>query len=131
MLERDKHDAFACEIFAVVGSQLLTRTRNVATTVQPHHDRPFLVVVNARRPDIDPQAIFTGDAIVPTEHPGLLIVLPAMTFRLGTYAAVLHGAAFRGPRLRLARRHKAARATGIVAVRDALEGEDAIANVTA
>ena len=91
MIQRDhNYIAAASQILSVVGEQLLPGACGVATAMQPDHNRPLLVIVNAGRPHIDAQAVLAGNTIVPGEHPGILVMLPAFPVRLRTDTTVLH-----------------------------------------
>ncbi len=121
----------AREIFAVVGGVLLAASGDVSAAVKPNHDGAFTVVVDARRPHIEVEAVFVLDAVGPVEHPGVLVFGPTGACGLGRDVAVLHGAAQAGPWLGLGGGHETRGAFGAGAEGDAFEGVDAVAGVAA
>jgi hypothetical protein len=112
------------EVLTVVGEEFLPRTRGKSTTVQPHHHGMLFVVVDTRRPEIDSQAVFSLDAVVPGKHESIFVVRPARTGPLRRHRAVLARTAHTTPPLRLRWRYEAIRPFGRVAVRYSLEGKD-------
>ncbi len=132
MIERDEDDiAGAREAFAVVRRMLLAVAGDEAAAVEPDHDGTFGVVVDGRRPDVEAEAVFVLDAVVPVEQPGVFVVGPAGARALRRNVAVLHGAADAGPRLGLCGRHETRGGFGAGAIRDAFEGVDAVVGVAA
>jgi hypothetical protein len=47
---------------------LLAIASDKSTAMQPHHDRTLPAVVESGRPDIQAQAIFALDSIIPVEQ---------------------------------------------------------------
>jgi hypothetical protein len=99
--------------------------------VEPDHDGALLVVVDSGSPDVEAEAVLAGSAIVPGEHLGFFVVLPAVAVGLRAAAAVVHGATEAGPRFGFLRRHETGRAAGVVAVGNAFEGDDTVADIAA
>src|SRR5258708_35749657 len=125
----DHHIAAAREVLPVVGSKFLTRARRVSAAVQPNHHGASFVIANRRRPDIDAKAILALHAIVPGEHEGLLVVRPSASGTLRRDEPVLTRAADAIPGFWLEGRHESIGPTGIVRVRNALEGKDPVSNI--
>jgi hypothetical protein len=90
VVERDDHNVAATgKIAAVEGRQVVPGPGREPAAVQPHHHRPLPVVADRGRPDIDAQAIFALDAVVPLEEERLLVVQPAGALVLGTDQAIV------------------------------------------
>ena len=101
VVERDYHRiTFLGKVETVVGGKFLSAACRIAAAVKPHHDGTLLAVVQARSPDVDPQAVFAGIAVVPVEGESVLVGTPAHTHRLGAggteHAAAAHAFPFIG-----------------------------------
>lgn len=93
-------NAITTSVETVVGGKFLSAACRIAAAVKPHHDGTLLAVVQARSPDVDPQAVFAGIAVVPVEGESVLVGTPAHTHRLGAggteHAAAAHAFPFVG-----------------------------------
>ena len=101
VVERDYHRiTFLGKVETVVRGKFLSAACRIAAAVKPHHDGTLLAVVQARSPDVDPQAVFAGIAVVPVEGESVLVGTPAHTHRLGAggteHAAAAHAFPFIG-----------------------------------
>src|SRR4030095_6201092 len=75
VVERDYYTiAAAAQFSPVVTRVLLAIAGDVASAMQPDHDRPLAVVVDACRPDIEPQAVFAGDSIITVDEKCQLVI---------------------------------------------------------
>ena len=121
MIYRDNnHIAKAGQVFAVVGRLLVAGAVGVAAAMDPEQHGPSSAVVQARRPDVEPETVLSGtgrvDAsgtVLPIEKEGLLIVAAAVT-AVGLRAERPPGArtANTGPRRRGSWRGEACFAVG-------------------
>src|ERR1700679_1714075 len=131
MVERNQDDIPASgQVLSVVGEQFLPGTRGISASMQPHHHGSLLVVVDGRRPDIEAQAVFSLDTVVPGKHERLFIVGPAGTSSLRRHGPMLTRTPNSVPGFWLRGRHEAIRTFRRVAVRYSLEGTDAFTKVS-
>src|ERR1700677_4361575 len=99
--------------------------------MDPYHDSSFAVVVNARSPNVDPQAVFARLPIVPLKQKGIFVMTPTLTWWLRADMLIIERTADTRPGLRLLRRHKPVLAGGRGAVRNSLEGVNSISGEAA
>ena len=125
VVQRHNDDvAAARQIFAVKHQSVVAGSGSESASMKPDHHRALFVVVDPGRPDIDPQAVFTLDAVLPLEHKRLFIVQASCALVLGTDVAIVAGASNSGPWLRLFAQDKSGSLPRGCSVRNTLEGVD-------
>ncbi len=126
VIERN-HDyaVVAGQVRAVITDLFLSAAGAEAATMQPDHDRTLHAVLQATGPDVDPEAVLVGEAVIPVHGKGLIVGVPASPFVLRTSRAVGTAVADFGPGIRILGRHE----TGRLGIRNALENENAVIDV--
>src|SRR5271168_1459975 len=99
--------------------------------MQPYHDRPFAIVVDAGSPNVHPQAVLSRLTVIPMEQERILVLIPAFPGRRRTNLLVVECTPDAGPWLRFLRRHKSVLSPGGGAVGNSLENMNSVARVSA
>ena len=78
----DDHVMSAGQGPSVVRRPFLAVPAVESAAVEPDHDRPFAAVIDPWRPDIQAEAVFIRETVVPSRGKGLFVVVPAGPFAL-------------------------------------------------